>query len=138
MNRIKSPVLALADACPPLLGAACGHRGLILLYAIVRKKSSIAAILAEKNFIRVPLKFDLPLQVRGPNIPIRGPESFALIVAGSVCRHITGPVPAYIIDGLTFMLVDTAPADLHKRVVFAQRSGYYQTFFLGTVLVFNR
>ena len=36
MNRIKSPVLALADACPPLLGAAFGHRGLISLYAIVR------------------------------------------------------------------------------------------------------
>nr|DAK91206.1 MAG TPA: hypothetical protein [Caudoviricetes sp.] len=37
MSRIKSPVLALADACPPLLGAAFGHRGLISLYAIAGK-----------------------------------------------------------------------------------------------------
>ena len=137
MNRIKSPVLALADACPPLLGAAFGHRGLISLYAIVGKKSSIAAVLSEKYFIRITLKLNLSLQIRGPNIPIRGPESLALIVAGAVCRHFAGPVPAYIIYGLAFVLIDTAPADLYKWVIFSQWAGNYQAFFLCAVLVFD-
>ena len=137
MNRIKSPVLALADACPPLLGAAFGHRGLTLLYSIVGKKSRGAAVFAEKNFIRISLKLNLPLQICGPYIPIRGPESFALIVAGAVRRHVAGPVPAYIIYRLAFVLIDTAAADLYKWVIFTQRAGYHKAFFFGAVLVFD-
>lgn len=99
--------------------------------------SSVAAVFAEKYFIRIPLEFNLPLQVCRPYIPIRGPESFPLIVAGAIGRHFAGPVPAYIIYRFAFVLIDTAPTDLHKWVIFTQWPGYHKTFLFGAVLVFN-
>ena len=79
----------------------------------------------------------MPLQIRGPDIPIRGPKSFPLIVSGAVCGHFARPVPTYIVKGFALVLIDTAPPNLNKWVVFPEGPGYNQTFLFGTVLVFN-
>jgi hypothetical protein len=136
IDTSKSQVLALADACPPLLGAASGHLGLTLIYDTRIKKSS-TAILAKENFIRVSLKLNLPLQIRGPDIPIRGPESFTLIIASAICGHLARPMPTHIVEGFTLVLIDATPPNLNKRVVFPEGPGYNKTFLLGAVLVFN-